>query len=325
MVLKDDGIKIVMNRNLELLLGIMVAYIEKNPDMIKNFDFIEIPDISYVKDICKVNKINKCSLTLDFLLNISNYRTIVYFACFLDDNYDMDFDRFNYSYFSSSDYSKDYLVSVALDLKKYAKSIKWNEFFDSNYEYYKKLYSFIKIPDKFDITDINRFYDDYSYSYTCFPSVFLNVGFSFIDKKNSFYYFRGFTFNEKTKVFNYYGSYFTECLFYEFSVPIVRKLVERYYSSINDIDTLYNAVISNGLPVSYEDKKGMLCEYVSRTNSFILNAKYYKNLEVEDSVYFLGFDRIENMISFSKRRIKKFSNYEEFFKYDMVNYINNMR
>lgn len=324
---KTNGINCGFNKIYDLILALHIAYIKKYPEMKNEFDFIEIPPIEYVDDICNMIDIDKYPGVIAFLEQYTDETVPIYIAIGMDDNYEFNLEKVN------SDYINKYLGNTDIHefsklLKRLADDIKWDAFYEEHREFYNSLLKeFCVFPEELDLDDIlddiNKFYGVVSKKYHFIPSVLMNGGFGPSDNLGNLYYVKGFQFNNAAKKFEFNLEYLLECMFHEFSHPFVNSIVDKFFDRFI-IDEFYNEAIEFGLPKTYQNKKIFLYEYFVRANAYYLLKKYYTNAEVDDWSASMGFIHLEKLVDCVQHNIKYYHNYEELFDDVLIDFVNNL-
>ena len=152
----------------------------------------------------------------------------------------------------------------------------------------------------------------------------MNGGFGSSDKEGNFYYNRGFCYDDEKK-FYVDREYLVECLFHEFSHPIVNPLVDKYLSGTIILEKFYNDAVSNNLFKTYSGfPESVMYEYLVRANAYILTSKYFDYIQpIEDDwVIPYGFTYLPNLVYFTLENLPKYKNYEEFVEKAIPIFIN---
>ncbi len=323
-ICKINNLNIIIDKKYELLLALMAVYVKNYPKDREEFDFIESPEITYVEELN--NLMSSCNFLhlIEFLKKLEDCSLPLIISIGLNDNFDIDEEKMNYHYLQKCNLAINDVEDFVTKLKEFAIKIGWDDFFDKHSEFYKKTYlKLLKFPKNLDLNDINNFYGKNIRNFYFIPSILINGGFGLRDGAGNNYYNRGFIWNKEIDNFNSLDSYLTECLFHEFSHPIVNTIVDKYYNKFKNLDLLYNDSIENGLPKCYRNKKTMLYEYFVRANAFILNSKYYSQEPLDDWNSQIGFNHLQDIIDFTATNLNNYKNYEDFFKYEMIEYISN--
>lgn len=317
-----NSLNVIINKKLELMLAIHAVYLKKHPEVSDELNFIETPPISYLYELeALLNSANHQEL-IEAILEFTDQSTCVEIALSLNDNYELDKNKANLDKISK------YIGSVTLEnfvekFKTFASEIRWGEFFHNHKDYYLKLFSeFCDFPDNLDLGDIESFYEQKAASYNYIPSILLNGGFSYSDKLGNLYYIRGIQWwKEKTR-FHYDKEYLLECMFHEFSHPIVNSLVDKYLALFTNLDKIYQDALKHNLPTSYNNKRVLLYEYFVRANANILARKYYCNVNISDWILQHGFTYLNDIIDYTLQNLPNYANYEELFKTELVSFFN---
>lgn len=325
MKLKEfNGLNIIINKNLELMLAIHAVYLKNNPEMHDELSFIEIPPIEYMNELnCLLNSVEHQNL-IDAILKFEDESTCVEIALSLNDNYELDEKRASMNKISAT------LGNVNLDdfineFKSFASKIKWDEFYLAHKDYYLDLFpSFCSFPDNLNLKDMEDFYGKKATSYNYIPSILMNGGFSIIDNLDNQYYIRGIRWSKEENNFSYDEEYLLECMFHEFSHPIVNSLVDENLFSFISLDEIFKEAIRNNLPNSYKNKKVLLYEYFVRSNANILTRKYYEDARIDDWILEHGFTYLNDIIKYTIQKLPNYNNYEELFKNELIYYFNTL-
>ncbi len=321
---KFNELNVIVDKKLELMLAIYAVYLRHHSEKREELDFIETPPIDYLVELEQLLNCTLHQVLIDDILKFTDESTCVEIALSLNDNYELDKKKVRL------DSLLPYLGNVNLDdfvnnFKSFAKKVKWDDFFDSHKDFYQRLFStFCDFPENLDLNDIEKFYGKKATSYNYIPSILMNGGFSYHDKLGNQYYIRGIQWWEEEKRFYYDKEYLLECLFHEFSHPLVNPLVDKYLSLFTNLDELYKEAINHGLPKSYSKMKILLYEYFVRTNAIILTKKYYADAKIEDWVIQRGFLHLNDFINFTIENMSKYRSYEEFFKNEMISFANGL-
>ena len=318
-----NGLNVVLNKNLELMLAIHSIYLKEHPEYADEFDFIETPPISYINELETIINSVEHQNIIDDLITFTDASECVEIALALNDDYELEKENVSFNQIHK------YLGKVDLDtfikrFKEYAKKINWDAFYNYHQQFYIQLYSqFCDFPKNLDLNDINSFYGNNKTKYNYIPSILINGGFGIKNMDNNMYYVRGIQWWNEEKKFYYDKQYLLECLFHEFSHPQVNLLVDKYYDLFTNIDIIFNISKDNNLPKSYENKKTLLYEYFVRANAHILNLKYYPESKISDWILQHGFNYLNELVDYIINNMHNYNNYEEFFKSKLINYMNN--
>ena len=176
------------------------------------------------------------------------------------------------------------------------------------------------------MSDIARYYSVKPKTYTFIPSVLMNGGFGPSDKEGNLYYNKGFYYNEEKQCFEVDNEYLAECLFHEFSHPIINPLVDKYLSGTDFLENMYDSAVKNNLPKTYSNcQETVMYEYLVRANAYILTSKYFKdNMQSIEDDWIIphGFTYLPELVYFTLENLPKYENYEEFVKKAIPTFIN---
>lgn len=319
-----NGLNVTIDKKLELMLAIHAVYLKSHPEAGDKLDFIEVPPIDYLNELesC-LNSTNHQNL-IDAILEFKDESVCVRIALSLNDNYELDRSK------SNLDKISKYIGSVILEdfvenFKTFAQKIRWNDFFYQHKDYYLKLFStFCDFPSDLNCNDFERFYGRKVTSYNYIPSILMNGGFGYSDSFENLYYIRGIQWSKEKNRFYYDKEYLLECMFHEFSHPIVNSLVDKYTALFTNLDEIYQDAMKHNLPISYNNKKILLYEYFVRANANILARKYYFNARIDDWILQHGFIYLNDIIDFTIQNMSKYGNYEELFKTELVVFLNEL-
>ena len=313
---KLNNMNIEINKQYELILAIHAVYLLKHPKLRKDeLDFIETPDIKYMHDLEKLIPIQNYPEMIKYITNFTDCSVPIDLAIGMNDLYEVDYKKIQSERISKyMNYGS--IEDFAYELKKIANDINWNEFFKKYISFYQDFVNkYCKFPDNLDLSDIARYYSVKPKTYTFIPSVLMNGGFGPSDKEGNFYYNRGLHYDEEKQCFEVDNEYLVECLFHEFSHPIVNPLVDKYLSGINILEEFYNDAVSNNLLKTYSNSpKSVMYEYLVRANAYILASKYFDDIQpIEDDwVIPHGFTYLPELVYFTLENLSKYKNYEEF-------------
>lgn len=214
------------------------------------------------------------------------------------------------------------LADFIENFKTFASKIRWDEFFRNHKDYYLKLFTtFSDFPKNLNLDDIKKFYGQKATSYNYIPSILINGGFSYSDQLGNIYYIRGITWCKEKNAFYFDKEYLLECMFHEFSHPIVNSLVDKHLTSFTHLDKIYQEALNHNLPTCYNSKSILLYEYFVRANANILTKKYYCNANISDWILQHGFAYLNDIIDYTIQRLPEYENYEDLFKTELVNFL----
>lgn len=312
------SLNVIIDKKLELMLAIYAVHVKKHPEVANKLDFIEIPPINYLNELEDILNSTNHQKLIDSILDFADESACVEIALSLNDNYELDKTKANldklYEYIGSVN-----LTDFIENFKSLAIKIKWDEFFNKHEDFYLKLFStFCDFPENLNLSDIESFYGKKFISYNYIPTILINGGFSYSDKLGNQYYIRGIQWSKEKNGFYYDKEYLLECMFHEFSHPIVNSLVDKYLSLFTNLDKIYQDALKYNLPASYNNKKVLLYEYFVRANANILVRKYYCNSTISDWILQHGFIYLNEIINYTVKNLPKYKNYEELFKTELV-------
>ena len=327
LITKLNNMNIEINKQYELILAFHAVYLLKHPELKKDeLDFIETPNIEYMHDLEKLIIPENYPELIKYITNFTDCSVPINLGIGINDLYEVDYKKIQseqvnkYMEYGSID-------SFASELKKLATDINWNEFIKKYIPFYKKIVNeYCKFPNNLDLSDIARYYSVKSKTYTFIPSVLMNGGFGPSDKEGNFYYNRGIHYDEEKQYFEVDNEYLVECLFHEFSHPIVNPLVDRYLSDTDFLEKLYESAIKNNLLKTYSNcPESVMYEYLVRANAYILTSKYFKdNMQPIEDDWIIphGFTYLPELVYFTKENLPKYENYEEFVEKAIPIFIN---
>ena len=79
------------------------------------------------------------------------------------------------------------------------------------------------------------------------------------------------------------------------------------------------------MPKTYQNKKVLLYEYFVRANANVLVRKYYPDITISEWIKNLGFIYLEKLADYIYQNFEGYSNYEDFFKKELVDFFNDIR
>jgi len=320
-----NGLNVIVDKKLELILAIQAVYIKKNPKYKEELDFIESPPIPYLEELEELIDSKEHQYLIDSLLEFKDQSTCIEIIIGMNNNYEIDVNRCN------RDYIEKYLGNVNLEkfineFKKFAEEINWDQFFNEHKKFYEELYmTFCEFPNNLNLSDIEKFYGKRATSYNYIPSILMNGGFGIEDKQGNLYYVRGIQWWMEENKFYYDKEYLLECLFHEFSHPNINSLIDNNLTLFTNLNKIYEDALNHNLPKVYSSKKHtFLYEYFVRANANILTRKYYPNAKISDWILQHGFLYLNDIINYTIQNITKYDKYEDFFVNKMVPYFNNI-
>jgi len=317
-----NNLNVVIDKKLELMLAIHAVYLKKHSEVSDELSFIETPPIEYLNELETIIDSTIHQELIDAILKFTDESTCVEIALSMNDNYEIDENRANLKKISKY-IGNINLTDFVKNFKSLAIKIKWDEFFLNHKDYYLKSFStFCDFPEYLNLSDIKDFYGYEATSYNYIPSILINGGFSYNDRLGNLYYIRGIEWCEKENKFYYDKEYLLECMFHEFSHPIINSLVDKYLTWFTNLDELLEDALKHNLPTSYNSKKALLYEYFVRANANILTKKYYHNVRVSDWILQHGFTYLNDFINCTIQKRAVYQNYEELFKFELINMVN---
>lgn len=317
-----NGLNVVIDSRLELILALHVVQFAKSPELREELDFIECPPIPYIEELISlINSVEHESLT-EFIMDFSEESIPINIALWLDEKFDLVENKIDYKYLNRY-FGRTSLEVFAKLLKEFADAIKWSEFWKGHLHFYENLgRSFCDFPTDLNLIDLQEFYGVQAGSYNYLPSILMNGGFGVKDGEGKCYYVRGIQYDEKDGRFSYDASYLLECMFHEFSHPIVNPLIDKTIGKFQNLEKIQEEAISNGLPKTYStDKRTILYEYLVRANAYILTLKYFPHAEISDWIITHGFLHLPSLIEFTLKERGKYGTYAEFFDKALIEFI----
>lgn len=324
LITRLNNMNIEINKQYELILAFHAVYLLKYPDLKDEFDFIETPNVKYVRDLEKLIVPENYPELIKYIINFSDCSVSINLGIGMNDSYEIDYNKIQTEQINRfMQYGT--IKGFALELKKLAIDIDWDNFIKRYISFYKDIVdNLCDFPEDLDLNDISRYYKIEPKTYTFIPSVLMNGGFGPSDKEGNFYYNRGFCYDDEKK-FYADREYLVECLFHEFSHPIVNPLVDKYLSGTNILEKFYNDAASNNLFKTYSGfPESVMYEYLVRANAYILTSKYFDCIQpIEDDwVISYGFTYLPNLVYFTLENLPKYKNYEEFVEKAVPIFIN---
>lgn len=313
---KINGLSIEINKSYELILAFHAVYLLRHPELCEEFDFIETPNIEYMHDLEKLIFVHDYPEMIKYITNFTSSSVSIDLAICINDFYEIDYDKIAIEQINK--YMKyGTIEGFTTELRKIAHDVNWDDFFSNHAFLYRYVVnSLCQFPDDLDLTDIEKYYGIKLKSYTFIPSVLINGGFGGSDKKGNLFYNRGINYDEKNKCFDVDNEYLVECLFHEFSHPIVNPMVDKYLANTETLESFYHNALKNNLFKVYSNQPEIIMyEYLVRANAYILTRKYFKDNmpPIEDDwVISHGFTYLPNLVSFIEENLSKYKNYEEF-------------
>ena len=327
LIAKLNNMNIEINKQYELILAFHAVYLLKHPELKKDeLDFIEAPNIEYMHDLEKLIIPENYPEMIKYITNFTDCSVPINLAVGINDLYEVDYKKIQSEQINK--YMKyGTIEGFALELKKLALDINWDDFIKNYIPFYKDIVTNLcKFPNDLDLNDISEYYKCEPKTYTFIPSVLMNGGFGPSDKEGNLYYNKGFYYNEEKQCFEVDNEYLVECLFHEFSHPIVNPLVDKYLSGTDFLEKMYDSAVKNNLPKTYSNcQETVMYEYLVRANAYILASKYFKdNMQPIEDDWIIphGFTYLPELVYFTKENLPKYENYEEFVEKAIPIFIN---
>lgn len=315
LIKKYNGMNVDINKQFELISAFHAVLLLKHPELKDELDFVETPNNEYMQELVNLINPDNYPEIIKYIMNFTDESVHVDIAIGMNDLYEIDKNK------AKLDIASQYIEygtveGFAKEIQKLAKDINWDDFFESHRETYEKFVNEVCVfPNNLDLKDIENYYSVNTNSYTFIPSMLINGGFGPSDSKGNLYYFRGFRYDEKEKEFLYDNEYIVECLFHEFSHPIVNPLVDKYLSGSEVLNSFYELSKENNLhPVYSGNEESVMYEYLVRANAYILARKYFKDIEPIENDWIIdhGFSFLPELVKFTNDNLTKYKTYEEF-------------
>lgn len=320
-----NGLNIIVDKKLELMLAIHAVCIKEYPEYEEELCFVEIPSIPYLEELYELIRDKLPQYLIDAILDFRDQSTAIVIALGLDDNYKFDYSRAFLNRIEETLGDVD-LEEFVNEFKLFAEEIEWDSFFDRHKSFYQELLSqFCEFPDDLNMNDFEQFYGKKFLSYNYIPSILMNGGFGLDDKLGNLYYVRGIQWSDDENKFCYDKEYLLECLFHEFSHPIINLLIDNNLNLFTNLNEIFEDALNHNLPSAYSGRTNIfLYEYFVRANANILTRKYYPDAEIDDWLLQYGFPYLNDIIDYTLKNMVKYSNYEDFFINDMVSFMSNI-
>lgn len=315
--MKEGNImEITVDKRLEFLTALVVAYKEKIAQNKDEFDWVEYPDNDYVRSLIKQISIENHPEIYPFLDSIwaEDLYTELYFYLDEEMNYKEKFNKkAPFNNLNIEDFCKiihqiyirenikDFFEYHSQDLNQlvqYTKSIMFSkeEVTMALQELYK-----IRIPNSHIVV-----------------SLLFNGGFGPSYKGES-YCLRGVGFENGKYILS--GDHLKQNFFHEASHPLVNPLIDKYYEDFKFDEALLKEVINKGLPTCYSSLKTLLYEYFVRVNENYLVKKYISKERYLNSIAWvksIGFIYIEELIVVLEKSKAFYNNYEEVLVHELL-------
>lgn len=319
---KIKGMNVEINKIYELLLAFHATYVLKHPEAKEELDFIETPNNEYMKQLCELINPDNYQCLCKYIMSFTDCSTSINISIGLNEKYEIDESKIELEQIKKN-MSYGNIYDFCGELKNLAETINWDTFFENHRKMYEEFVNEVAVfPNNLDLKDIEKFYSVKTSTYTFIPSMLMNGGFGPADKLGNLYYVMGYIYNEENKQFSYDKEYNVECLFHEFSHPIVNPLVDKYIKG-DILDKFHELSVNNNLPSVYSgDKKSVFYEYLVRANAYILASKYFKEIEPIENCWInkYGFTYLPDLVYFTLKNFPKYNNYEEFIQYGVLDF-----
>lgn len=304
---------------MEIISGILAAYILKHPEKKDDLDWIEIPNTPYVQELTSRININKYPELKKYIEDINDCGQYTKLSLYFDD--DMNFTPFENmnTAFNNND---------ASDYAKLVKDIYDNEKLNDIFPKYQNEFDYItdivqtNIPDNLDISDIEKFYGHKKGNLHLITSTLMNGGFGF-NKNDDLYYYQGI--RQENNKYHLPSLGILVTLFHEYSHSYTNPIVLANLDNFENKDKLLNEAIENGLPQCYYHDIALLYEYFVRANSIVLAKKYLNDDFILDEIDYnekIGFIHIRELINIIIQKRDEYPTYEALFTNELIPYIN---
>lgn len=309
--------EITVDKRLEFLTALVVAYKEKIAQNKDEFDWVEYPDNDYVRSLIE-------------RINIENYPEI---APFLESDFDCGRYSQLYFYFDfEMNYDGNYLSNMSLfdklPIEDYGKLVhkiyverNLKEYFLLHEKDKQDLISYAKsiMFSKEEVTmAMQELYKIHIPNSHIVVSLLFNGGFGPSYKGES-YCLRGVGFENGKYILS--GDHLKQNFFHEASHPLVNPLIDKYYEDFKFDEALLKEAINKGLPPCYSSLKTLLYEYFVRVNENYLVKKYISKERYLNSIAWvksIGFIYIEELIGVLEKSKSFYNNYEEVLVHELL-------
>ena len=309
--------EITVDKRLEFLTALVVAYKEKIAQNKDEFDWVEYPDNDYVRSLIE-------------RINIENYPEI---APFLESDFDCGRYSQLYFYFDfEMNYDGNYLSNMSLfdklPIEDYGKLVhkiyverNLKEYFLLHEKDKQDLISYAKsiMFSKEEVTmALQELYKIHIPNSHIVVSLLFNGGFGPSYKGES-YCLRGVGFENGKYILS--GDHLKQNFFHEASHPLVNPLIDKYYEDFKFDEALLKEAINKGLPTCYSSLKTLLYEYFVRVNENYLVKKYISKERYLNSIAWvksIGFIYIEELIGVLEKSKPFYNNYEEVLVHELL-------
>lgn len=313
----------MFDKRLELLEAVVVAVKLKNKNIKNNeLDFIEFPDIPYVKELIEKININKYPELIDFITDMADCGDYTKLHLYFDENFNFDNtckvkafetkDNNNFALLLKKIYFEENIEEIFLKYEDYLNEFekKYIELYDFDMNEIKNEFKVLfDIPNDFTATHI--------------ISLLINGGFS-ASKGNCVSYIKGI--GNKKDVLKEKNEYIIVCLYHEIAHYFVNPIIDQVFKDDIVINEIYEEALLNNLPQTYRNPKIVLYEYFVRAISVIFSKEKVSYKEITDDIEWfksIGFIRIEEIINFIENGIKENEKIESIV-YNYIKYIKSL-
>jgi len=316
---KNANITFSIDPRIELLYGLQYAY-SFNEGNIKPW-LINFQN-EYITNLVKTFNIKKFKelyiwLEKDYL---GFYDSTSSLALLLDDAYQIKNQKFDHNIKTRTGISSENdVIKFNKLIKEFINEINYDQFLKSNNKMYKKiLKDVVKLPDNFNMSDIEEFYGYKKGSYNIILSPLIQGAFGVSDN-DDLYCIKGIYLNaneyhdDRTFLFN---------LFHEFSHPYVNPLYDKYKSKFKVTTEFLKEAKENGLELSYNNIATLINEYVVRTNEYLFLIKYINLDNYIKRNQKRGFVYLDELITLTQNKKTSYSSYEEFYLKEIIPFFN---
>lgn len=313
----------LIDKRIEFLEALVIACEQIN-DNVNNdeLDFVEYHNIPYVKELVSSINIQKYPEIIDYIYDINDCGYYTNLFLYLNENFEL-IDNPDFQVFEHKS---------VFDFIKIIRNIYKNEDITSVFQKYGNFFNKLSnnFNNKYNIDFKEKLSEMYGpvddIKFMTKISLLINGGFSSI-KDNAVSYVRGINVNSNNIEDIVFCEYTIVCMYHEYSHYFVNQIVDKYFEEINNLDILYDESLTNGLPMTYQNKKTLLYEYFVRANSLILSQNQISDDEYAENIDWykeLGFIRIEEIIEIIKKGLKDGLHFNDIFEYYAIPYFNDL-
>ena len=321
-----NNLKVEIYKPLEFIFALCAMYVVVDPDChYTDYDFIEVPPVKYFDDIkdlfSGIDVLKYREWMNKHLIEQGDFPKL---GIALDDEMNL-----KYVPNFDSEIPEEELYKFCGELKELYNKVNWNKFYNEHKDQYDEFINeFSAFPEDLDMDEFIKLYGIEPNSFVYNPSVLMNGGFGISDDSSNFYYLRGFIYNKEEKKYRCYIPAIVECLFHEFSHPIVNGLVDKHFDKLEDPFRLYDYSVENKLHPGYSgDVRTVYYEYMVRTVAYYLTLTYYPDYDI-DMEYnsSFGFGLLDKFVVVLSDAIAtgNYKNYEDIYVNVIIPYINNL-